>query len=350
MSDRNSPAGEIRVQERFRGLRLALWFCLVVLFVTFVVVGLFGGTMGLIALGAGRGTAVDVARLPSVLLSFKAAQIDAFLDGSPAASGALFFFGSALLATLIAFVQRSIERTHLKRLTITPLLPGVKRRFIPCEEGIYTLWFHNIYTGSVWYNLRPWSSLIVDTLDTQRRRIAVRDATSTVLLKAEPLPGDQADYYESLKQVVLSHLPPERQVPQPKRLRFKWGICLALIAAAVVVSSLGLRWLDGHTKGAAGDGHCDVCGVSLGWDYVQVSQAEKVVHEYCQLHGLAHAVVHPLSALRSAIAGIPAMARADGLPKALVGNSAAVYGVLIWWIYGCIALAVATRRPYVLDR
>ncbi len=265
--------------------------------------------------------------------------------------------GGALLAAVILTLLRRAERARSRRKTVPPLLPGARRAFIPCEEGVYTR-ERNAFARAGRYRLGPWGSLDLGALDSKRHRSAVRDGKTMIYLRARPGAGGGALDYDDLKRVVLEHLPADKQTARHKPVKFRRGSLVVGIAVCVIAivasANAGLHYLDAHTVGQVGDGMCDFCGGPLDrfLTYVLVLRDGEPFHEYCEWHGTAYYVVHPAMAWKYTLESVPVDAKEKGVGAGVAENSAAINALIAWWLIGCAALgvvALALPRARVLD-
>lgn len=351
MSNGASPE-TVQIQESLNGVSLALWGVLVFLFAVPLALGIVGAMMVIAPIAARTAGVSDIGKAIGVLASLNGPRISAFLNSSLVGGGVVVLLGGVAVALLAFFILRSVERLALKRKSVTPLLAGAKMRFIPCEDGLYTHQYRDVFTRSVWYRLRPWNSLVLDALDEKKQRIVVRDGKTTVFLKARrgTAAATERAGYNDLKEVVMSHLPEAGRTPQHRPLRFGWAALAVCVCVLVASTAYGARTLAAHTEGKVGDGRCDICGRSLGFQYVQQMNDGKIVREYCVLHGLAHAVAHPASAIWSAFTEIPADVKQDGFFQGILQNQTSAYAVMTWWIILCVVLAIVVPKPLSLDQ
>jgi hypothetical protein len=331
---------------------LVVWGLVMFLFALFLVLGFVGAFIVVATIALKAGSIADVARGISVLTSFKISSYETLgKEASMTAGATILLVVGLALAIITGLIMRSIERSRSRRLHVTPLLPTKKKRFIACEEGVCTFQIGNRYTRSRLYRLRPWTSLELDQLDPAQNRVALRDGKTFMYLRARPASGQTPAGYEDLARVVTEHLPPDKQTPQHKPLKFGWRALAVSIVIIVASANMGLASMNARNLGKPGDGKCDICGNKLGYFYVQLQEpGGKTSNEYCQLHGHIYAILQPAIAWNSALSRLQKSVQSKGLVEAMLEGELAFTALFAWVMTGLTVVIVTVPRPLKLDQ
>jgi len=205
-----------------------------------------------------------------------------------------------VLGVLFGLSLRILKRQGVSQRVVSALLPGRKRGFVPCAEGIYKLSYNNLWTKKRFYCLYPWESLSLYTVDEKRKRIVLKAGKMQMPL----IPWNkEGGLFDSLKAIVLKHLPNERQSLPAKRIGYKWGRVVAAILIIFSLRAIFAGWLQNATVKGAGTEYCDVRGkihysfrpaFATEFSYYETRDANgKALYRYCELHGVIFVILHP---------------------------------------------------------
>lgn len=208
-------------------------------------------------------------------------------------------------AALIAALQKAVAHKDI----ISPMVPGISRGFLLCEEGIYTREFQSIFAGNRFYRLHAWELLSLYRIDEKKRLIALKDGNKLFKLKAAVNFRTNLNYFNEVKDFILSRMPERRRCVPGDRDRFTWMVFAAAVFLVILVYSFGNSYINGISEGVVGDELCDISVASPWHDFAGkhnmhprvfgVYTDDALIHEYCFLHGPALAVIHPLITIKS---------------------------------------------------
>lgn len=223
-------------------------------------------------------------------------QTDALIIAYAMAGGIVLL----VLSVIFGVALKSIKRRFVSQKTVAALLPGRKRGFIPCSEGIYKVCYYNLWTKNRYYSLYPWESLSLYAINEKKKRIVLK----TGKIQMPLIPWNKvSNLFYSLKAVVLGHLPPEKQTLPQKKDRYRWSRVIVAAAVAIALYAVLAIWLDSATVKGAGTDYCDVRGTihysfrpafSTEYSYFEMRDVNgNPLHKYCELHGVIFVMLHP---------------------------------------------------------
>lgn len=257
----------------------------------------------------------DKAKLDNIARFFKI--IASFDFGNKALhnlSGAViaaYSIAIGIVSLILSLVFGLILRIHIKccsiKKAVQPLLPGRKKGFIPCSEGIYKLCYRNLKLGSSFYYLYTWGNLSLYAVHDQKNQIVLKAGKIRMPLL---LWGADRKLYENIKAIVLNHLPKDRQIIPLKNDRYHLAKVVIAVLVIIALQSIFAFWLDSATIKTSGKRDCDVGGSihlsykkafsSVGYTYqVYEQNSKKVKHIYCELHGTIFMILHPVFHIQS---------------------------------------------------
>jgi len=205
-----------------------------------------------------------------------------------------------VLGVLFGLSLRILKRQGVSQRAVAALLPGRKRGFVPCAEGIYKLCYNNLWTKNRFYCLYPWESLSLYTVDEKRKRIVLKAGKMQMPL----IPWNkEGGLFDGLKAIVFKHLPKERQSPPVKRKGYQWGRFAAAVLIIFALQAVFAGWLENATGKGDGTEYCDVGGkihytfrtaFSTQTYFYEMHDAKgQAVRKYCELHGIIYVTLHP---------------------------------------------------------
>ena len=226
------------------------------------------------------------------------------MNALAAAYGLTTGFALAVLALVFGFSIKTLKRFKINKKAVQALLLGRKRGFIPCSEGIYKLFCINLLTQNRFYSLYSWESLSLYGIEDAKKRVVLKAGKNKMRLEPWTSHIGQRDLFAELKSVVLGHLPNDKQVLLVKKDRYKWGRVAVAIRVIFTLQYFLAGWLETASNKGNGDKYCDVggkihfnheirslYGVSL-HTFQVYGENNKLIHNYCQLHGAVFAILH----------------------------------------------------------
>ncbi|MCL6558623.1 MAG: hypothetical protein K6U74_07425 [Firmicutes bacterium] len=232
----------------------------------------------------------------SVLQNTAGTQTDALAVAySLAASIAL-----SILAVVFGMSIKILKNHKISQRVVSALLPGHKRGFVPCSEGIYKLCYNNLWTKNRLYRLYPWGLLSLYAIDEKKKRIVLKAGKMQMPL----IPWEKGGgLFDGLKAIVFGHLPKERQVLPTKKVGYRWGRVAVAVLIIFALQAIFAGWLENATVKGAGTEYCDVRGkihysfrpaFVTEFPYYETRDTNgKTLHRYCELHGVIFVILHP---------------------------------------------------------
>jgi len=223
-------------------------------------------------------------------------QTDALISAYAMAVGIALL----VLGVLFGLSLRTLKRQGVSQRAVAALLPGRKRGFVPCAEGIYKLCYNNLWTKNRFYCLYPWESLSLYTVDEKRKRIVLKAGKMQMPL----IPWNkESGLFDGLKAIVFKHLPKERQSLPVKRKGYQWGRVAAAVLIIFALQAVFAGWLENATGKGDGTEYCDVGGKihytfrtafsTQTYFYEMHDAKSQAVRKYCELHGIIYVTLHP---------------------------------------------------------
>lgn len=211
-----------------------------------------------------------------------------------------------LLTVVFGALLKVFKRKRVSQRVVTALLPGQKRGFVPCTEGIYKLCYMNIVTKNRFYVLFPWNSLYLCLVDEKRKRIVLR--AGKLLMPLIPW-SKKGGMFNNLKSVVLGHLLNENKIIPIKKRGYRWGRVLVVVLAFFVLWVILAGLLESASDEGAGSEQCDVGG-SFHFSFkpafadtgnkIQIfDENNRIMYSYCELHGILYEILHPQVYIRT---------------------------------------------------
>lgn len=314
----------------------------------------------------------DIIKDIGIIFTFDGESIAALGGGSDhgaagvASFGAIAFFVLLILAVLLRFLMYANRMLMTEKMTAKPLLQGFDRGFLLCDEGIYTRRVKDTY------QLRPWGTLSLYNVDGICGNVILKAGGKLLVLGVNTVYRTGWNFFGGLKDIVMSHLSPEKRVLPARKMGLKWWV-FAIVLGVLVITDIGLSsYYSGISKGAVGDKKCDICGESLVPstimmpdirlqvnqstmmpEYVTsyypvnvpglkpnpfyVSDGNAVVDEYCENHGYLYQLIHPDSALKVLLQVIEGKAGTQMLVQSMTS-------IIIWFFAIFIAFACSARK------
>lgn len=282
----------------------------------------------------------------SALKSISGAQTDALIAACALAAGIALL----VLAAISGLALRALKRQRVSERAVAALLPGSKRGVVPCAEGIYKLCYCNLWTKNRFYCLYPWESLSLYAIEEAKQRVVLKAGKVLMPLVA----GDrEGGLFESLKAVVLEHLPMERQVLPAKKMGYRWVRVVVAVLVLFALQAVFALWLESATGKGGGTEYCDVRG-KLHYSFRTAFSTQVYFYEmqgdpgqsprkYCELHGVIYVTLHPavyvpsLRALMQQSAASPSPVRSVMIAEMLV------FPAMVW--LDLLALVLYTGVP-----
>jgi hypothetical protein len=270
-----------------------------VLFIIAVIVAVMASTVG-------KAQPDDIAAFFKLIASFDLGntalrnaarlQTDALISAYAMAVGIALL----VLGVLFGLSLRTLKRQGVSQRAVAALLPGRKRGFVPCAEGIYKLCYNNLWTKNRFYCLYPWESLSLYTVDEKRKRIVLKAGKMQMPL----IPWNkEGGLFDGLKAIVFKHLPKERQSLPVKRKGYQWGRVAAAVLIIFALQAVFAGWLENATGKGDGTEYCDVGGKihytfrtafsTQTYFYEMHDAKSQAVRKYCELHGIIYVTLHP---------------------------------------------------------
>jgi len=238
----------------------------------------------------------------SAIVNASGAQTDSLIAAYALAIGIILL----ILAVVFTFLFKTLISSRISQRTVEALLPGSKRGFVPCSEGIYKLCYRNVWSKSRYYWLYPWESLSLYKVDEKKKRIVLK--AGRMLMPLIPWNGDTG-LFESLKAVVFGHLPGERQSPTVNKLSFRWERTAIAIIIIIAMQAALAGWLESASNKGAGNEQCDVGGKihysfrpafsTTGYSLRMFDDKGRTLRTYCELHGVFYEILHPVIHIRN---------------------------------------------------
>lgn len=264
-----------------------------------------------------------------------------------------------ILAVITGLLLKLYKKHKIIKLDLIALLPGRKRGFIPCEQGIYKLIYINIITGSRFYGFYPWEVLFLHYIDSKSGCIFLKHKHFQICLDGRARNNYEYDYSKNLKDIIMTFLSDTHRIPPVKRDGFRWWLAASLIVLVIGLGFMGGIYYESISCEGNGSIPCDAggdihyfsesynrYGMSSRAYVYEIYSGTMLKHRYCLLHGSIYAVLHPIIYIESMSRTI---AR-EGLGP-LVKDPMAVFFLLFipsyLWIFTVI-LIILVSRPQVL--
>lgn len=286
---------------------VALYMLLVIFFTLCFVLCILAFVVLILAGIFGNARSEDIVTFFRVIASFDfdssllkntgGALTDALIPAYALVSGIAMF----ILCLVFGISIRILKSVRVRQKTAGALLPGYKYGFVPSHEGIYKLLYINLWTKSKYYYLYPWESLSLYSISEKKNRICLKAGKTLMPL----IPWNKEKWlFDSLKAIVLDLLPKEKQVLPAKKAGFRWGRAAIAFFTIIVLMFVFAIWLDKNIdKGEGATDYCDVSSkihysfrpaFSTEYSYfMELDKTGKMVHKYCELHGVIYVTLHP---------------------------------------------------------
>jgi hypothetical protein len=232
----------------------------------------------------------------SALRNTAGPQTDALLSAYAMAAGIALM----IMAVIFGLSLRLLKRQRVSQRAVAALMPGRKRGFVPCPEGIYKLCYRNILTKNRFYCLYPWESLSLYAINGKKKQIVLKAGKMQMPL----IPWEkESGMFDGLKAIVFGHLPKERQALPTKKVRYRWARAAVAVLIIFAMQVVFAGWLENATGNGKGTEYCDVGGkihysfrpaFATEFPYYETRDANgKALHRYCELHGVIFVTLHP---------------------------------------------------------